>query len=79
MPTPSFSFAEGKEMLPHDHHFVLQHPSTREPLSGVKYRVLEPDGTIHNGITDAAGKTKTITTGYAKSVLKLQIQVEGEE
>ncbi len=78
MPTPGFSFGEGKELMPHDHHFVLKNPSTGEPLSGVQYRVLEPDGTIHNGVTDAAGKTKVIKTSYAQSVLKLQFLAKDE-
>jgi len=78
MPTPSFSFGEGKELMPHDHHFTLKNPANGEPLAGAQYRVLEPDGTIHNGVTDAAGKTKIIRTRYAPSVLKLQFLAKDE-
>ncbi|SAL38432.1 Rhs element Vgr protein [Caballeronia arvi] len=75
-PTPGYSFADGKELDPHDHHFVLKNPVTGEPLSGVKYRVVEPDGTEHFGTTDAAGKTNTITTNYAQSLLKMHIALK---
>lgn len=76
MPTPGFSFGEGKELQPHDHHFVVKNPATGQPLSNVVYRIIEPDGTIHTGTTDAAGKTKIVQTGFAESVLKLQVALK---
>ena len=62
--------------MPHDHHFVLPDPITDSPLSRVRYTITAPDGTIIRGMTDGAGKTQIVPTGYAPGALLLRLDLE---
>src|SRR5471030_917816 len=43
-----------------DEKFALVHPLSGEPIPNAKYRMTLPDGSVQEGVTDAAGKTALI-------------------
>ncbi|WP_225758817.1 hypothetical protein [Leclercia sp. Marseille-Q4284] len=42
--------------------FVIKHPLSNQPLSGVPYKIISPDGTIIKGKTDKNGLTAEATS-----------------
>ncbi len=49
-------------------HFVLRNNETGEPLAGVPYTVKTGDGKIHEGETDAQGRTDVVWTDSPKPI-----------
>ena len=43
-----------------DEKFALVHPLSGEPIPNAKYRMTLPDGSVQEGVTDAAGKTALV-------------------
>ena len=43
-----------------DERFALLHPISGEPISGQRFRLRLPDGSVQEGVTDAQGKTPLV-------------------
>ncbi|WP_250500964.1 PAAR domain-containing protein [Caballeronia sp. GAWG1-5s-s] len=52
----------------YDQQFVVRDHETRQPLSGVRYRIRSNAGRVFEGMTDRAGRTERIKTEQLESI-----------
>ncbi|MGV8865184.1 MAG: PAAR domain-containing protein [Pseudomonas sp.] len=56
--------------------FILQ-DDEGNPITNYGYRIETADGEIHEGVTDATGHTKCVTTGRSSQMLKVSLITPG--
>jgi uncharacterized protein (DUF2345 family) len=56
--------------------FVLR-DDEGNPIANYGYRIETADGEVHEGVTDAAGHTKCVTTGKSSQMLKISLITPG--
>ena len=56
--------------------FVLR-DDEGHPIANYGYRIETADGEIHEGVTDAMGHTKCVTTGWSSQMLKVSLITPG--
>ncbi|WP_223415126.1 MULTISPECIES: PAAR domain-containing protein [unclassified Pseudomonas] len=56
--------------------FVLR-DDEGNPIANYGYRIETADGEVHEGVTDATGHTKCVTTGKSSQMLKISLVTPG--